>query len=85
MFVLLSQEVFGGLCPGERVGAAVPAVPNVVDQHIDPGKALEDLVGQPPHLRLGGQVGHEHLPRPAAGGGADLVRRALGGARGPGR
>ena len=71
----------------EPVSGDVPGVPvpaDVVDQHIDPGKVLEHLAGQPPHLRLGGQVRDEHVHLPAAGR-ADLAGRVLGRARGPGR
>ena len=57
--------------------SGVPEAPDVVDQHIDPGKALEYLVGQPSHFRLGGQVRDEHVHRPATRV-ADLASRALG-------
>jgi hypothetical protein len=67
----------GALQPVRGLVPGVPAPADVVDQHLDPGTALEDLVGQPPHLRLGGEVGHEHLHRSAAGG-AELASRALG-------
>jgi hypothetical protein len=55
----------------------VPVPPDVVDQHIDPGEALEYLLSQPAHLRLGGQVRDEHVHLPAAGR-ADLPSGALG-------
>ena len=64
----------------EPVGGDVPGVPvaaDVVDQHIDPGEALEHLGSQPPHLRLGGEVRDEHV-HVAAAGGADLASRVLG-------
>ena len=41
------------------------------------GSALEHLVSQPPHLRLGGQIRDEHVHLPAAGR-ADLASRGLG-------
>ena len=69
---------------GERalqpVGGDVPRVPvptDVVHQHIELGQAVEDLVGQSPHLRLRRQVRDEHVHRPAAGC-ADLASRVLG-------
>jgi hypothetical protein len=68
----------GALEPVSGDVPGVPVPPDVVDQHIDPGKALEYLLSQPPHLRLGGQVGDEHLHLPATGC-AELASRALGG------
>ena len=64
-------EAVGGDMPG------VPVPPDVVDQHIDSGKALKHLVGELPHLSLGGQVGDEDVYRPATRG-ADLSSRAVG-------
>jgi hypothetical protein len=64
----------------QPVGGGVPGVPvpaDVVDQHIDPRKGLEYLLGQPSYLCLGGQVGDEHVDLPTAGC-ADLPRRVLG-------
>ena len=46
------------------------------------GKRWQHLVGQPPHLRLGGQVRDEHVHLPAAGC-ADLASRVLGAAAVP--
>ena len=74
------RKVVKGEGAFEAVGGDMPAVPvppDVVDQHIDSGKALKYLVGQPPHLRLGGQVGDEDVYRPAARG-TDLSSRAIG-------
>src|SRR6266540_1538634 len=67
----------GALEPVSGDVPGVPVPPDVVDQHIDPGEALEYLVSQPPHLRLAGQVRDEHVHLPAAGC-ADLASRALG-------
>jgi len=64
----------------EPVGGDMPGVPvpaDVIDQYIDPGQALQYLAGQPPHLRLGGQVRDEHVHLAGAGG-ADLASRVLG-------
>ena len=66
----------GALEPVSGDMPGVPVPPGVVNQHIDPGKALERLVSQPPHLRLGGQVRDEHVHLPAAGR-ADLASRVL--------
>jgi hypothetical protein len=68
----------GALQPIGGEVSGIPEAASVVDQHIDSGKALEDLVGQPPHLRLVRQVGHEHLGLPPSGG-VDLTGRAFGG------
>jgi hypothetical protein len=64
----------------EPVGGDVPAVPvsaDVIDQHIEPGEALEDRTGQSPDLDLGGQVRDEDVDVPLAGG-TDLGGRVLG-------
>jgi len=61
----------------QPVGGDVPSVPvpaDIVDQHIDPSKALNHLAGKSAHLGLRGQVSNEHLHLPAAGG-TDLGRR----------
>ena len=42
----------GALEPVRGDVTGIPVSPGVVDQHIDPGKALQHLAGQPPHLRL---------------------------------
>ena len=55
----------GALEPVGSDLAGVPVPPDVVDQNIDPGTALEYLLSQPPHLRLGGQVRNEHVHLPA--------------------
>ena len=72
----------GALEPVRGDIPGVPVPPGVVEEHIDPGKALEYFARQPPHLRLGGQVSDEHLHRPAAGR-ADVASRGLGAAAVP--
>jgi hypothetical protein len=74
------REMVEGEGALKPVSGDVPGVPvpsDVVDQHVDPGKPLEYLVSQPPHLRLGGQVRDEHGHLPAAGC-AQLGSRVLG-------
>ena len=48
--------------------------PDIVNQHIEAGQTPEYLVGQPPYLRLGGQIRDEHV---------HLSARKLSGSRGP--
>jgi hypothetical protein len=74
------RKVVNGEGAFEAVGGDMPGVPvpaHVVDQHIDSGKALKYLVGQPPHLSLDGQVSDQDVYRPAARD-TDLSSRALG-------
>jgi hypothetical protein len=59
---------------GDVPGVPVPA--DIVDQHIDPGEALQHLPSQPPHLRLGRQIRDEHVHLPAAGC-PDLASRGV--------
>ena len=54
----------------------VPVPPDVVDQHVEPGKDADDLLGQLPDLRLGGQISHEHIDCPTVRG-LDLSGRVL--------
>lgn len=71
----------------EALSRDVPGVPvatDVIDQHVDPGKALQHFGSEPPHLGLGGQVRHEHIDRPTPGC-ADLARPRPPYDRGPGR
>jgi len=56
--------------------SGVPVAADVVDQHVNPVKRREYLVGKPPYLGLGGQVSDEHVDPPAAC--ADLPSRVLG-------
>jgi hypothetical protein len=73
------REVVEGEGVLESVGGDMPGVPvpaGVVDQHVDPGEAAEYLVGQAPHLGLGGQVGHERVDL-TTGGRAELAGRCL--------
>ena len=60
---------------GDVAGIPVPA--DIVDQHIDPRKAVQYLLGQPPYFRLGGQVRDEQVHLPASGR-TDLASRVLG-------
>ena len=70
-------ECEGALQPVRSEVAGVPVATDIVDQHVDPRQALEDLADQTPHLRLRGQVRDEHVHAPAAGR-ADLPGRGLG-------
>ena len=65
----------------DRDPPGVPVAPDVVDQHVDPGKSELDLVGQAPYLGLGGQIRDEgqHL---APVGGTDLPGCGVGARRG---
>jgi hypothetical protein len=56
------------------LSAKVRSRPSAV---ICPGKSLEHLVGDPPHLRLGRHVRDEHVHLPAAGR-TDLASRIFG-------
>jgi hypothetical protein len=47
----------------EIVTTRAGATPDVVDQHVDPGEGVKDLVGKPSYLRLGRQVRDEHVDR----------------------
>jgi hypothetical protein len=74
------REMVEGECALEPVSGDVPGVPvaaGVIDQHIYPGQALEDLPGQPPYPGLGGQVRDEHVHLLSAGG-ADLAGGSFG-------
>ena len=51
---------FQAVCGG---AAGTPVATGVVDQHVGPRQGLEHLAGQPPHLRLGGQVREEYLEK----------------------
>ena len=57
--------------------AGVPVATDVVDQHVDPRQNRKHLAGQPPHLRLRGQVRDEHLDLDPSRC-ADLAGRILG-------
>ena len=66
----------GALEPFSGDVPSVPEAPDVVDQHIEGRVSLQHLCRQPPHFRLGGQVGHERVHLPSAGC-ADLTRTSF--------
>ena len=67
------KGAFEPVC-GDVPGVEVPA--DVVDQHMDPRKALQYLLSQLSYLRLGGQVCDEEV-HPSATGCTDLPSRVL--------
>src|SRR5512133_2688840 len=67
------EGAFEPVC-GDVPGVEVSA--DVVDQHMDPRKALQYFLSQLSYLRLGGQVCDEEVHPPATGG-TDLPSRVL--------
>ncbi len=71
----------------ESVGGDAPGLPvaaDVVDEHVDPGEALEHFAGQSSYLRLCGEVRDEHVDLPASRR-ADLATPRPPRGPGPGR
>ena len=67
------EGAFKPVC-GDVPGVEVPT--DVVDQYMDPRKALQYLLSQPSYFRLGGQVRDEEVHAPATGC-TDLASRVL--------
>src|ERR671939_82834 len=66
----------GALDPVSGDVPRIPVAADIVDQHINPGQAVEYVVCQPPDLRLGGQVRDKHVHLTTASC-ADLAGRVI--------